>query len=193
MNSEVEICNAALSLIGQNVLVTLLNPATEQGKQCALWYPSIRDELLREHTWNFAEKRAILAELVDTPPFEFTKYFQLPADYIKSIRLYNNDSTFRIEGNRIATSATGCNLIYTAQVTDPTLFDEGFKKALYMTLAARLCKKVNGNNNLTIQRSEEAKEALFKAKQADSQEGTPIKIRTRNNVHRSRIGPFRRF
>lgn len=79
VTSELEIYNLALTRIGHEPL----SSPTERGKggdRCRLHYPVMRDTVLTAHPWNFAIRRAELAQLGVTPTFEFTYAFALPTD-----------------------------------------------------------------------------------------------------------------
>lgn len=181
-NSVVNICNVALSLVGETQINNAtLGSATETERQCSLLYPVLRDRLIREHPWNFAERRQQLALLAETPDFEFNYYYQLPSDCLRVRSLYQTEQSFRVEGRKIATNAAPCNLIYTARVEDPAQFDETFSYTLSCMLAADLAMVLSTNRSLQQQLSNKAEEQLRKAKQYDAQEGTPRRFTMRNS------------
>lgn len=191
--SIVKICNAALSLIGERQITNAtLSDDTEAERQCSLMYPILRDKVLRAHPWNFAEKRAQLAALVETPDFEFDYYYQLPTDHIRTLRLYDTDLMYRIEADsRIATSAAPCKLIYTAKVTDPAQFDAGFIQTLIFEVASHLAMVLTDNRTLGTDLRVQADMELKKAKMHDAQEGKPYKRKNKDTWLSSRAGPRR--
>lgn len=79
MTSELDIYNLALTRIGHEP-VSSLTEASKGADRCRLHYPAMRDAVLRAHPWNFAIRRAALAQLSFTPAFEFTYAFALPTD-----------------------------------------------------------------------------------------------------------------
>lgn len=77
VSSELDIWNLALTRVGHEPLSSL----TEKGKsgdRCRLHYPVTRDTVLTAHPWNFAIRRAALAQLAFTPQFEFQYAHALP-------------------------------------------------------------------------------------------------------------------
>ena len=188
--SVVEICNAALSLVGEKQITNAtLSSDTEAERQCSLIYPIIKDRLLRAHPWNFAESRTQLASLTATPDFEFTYYYKLPSNCIRALRLYGTDENFRAEsGGKLATDASPCKLIYTAKIEDVSTFDSGFTYALIYALAAHLAVVLSANKGLSDQLKVEAERHLKEARQQDGQEGTPYNLRHSNawNTFRNR-------
>ena len=191
--STVKICNAALSLIKvKQITNATLSSGTEAERQCSLMFPILRDKLLHAHPWNFAEKRQALAALTETPPFEYTYYYQLPADCLRVLRLYDEDASYRIEAeNRLATDASPCNLIYISAVTDVAQFDPGFTQALIYNLASHLAVVMSANRTLAAELRQRAREELSLAKSQDAQEGYPLQRRTKGgwlSARRSRSG-----
>lgn len=61
--SEVLICQQALSNAGSAQTITSLNDGSNEANQCALWYPSMRDSMLCEFPWPWAEGYAPLVEV----------------------------------------------------------------------------------------------------------------------------------
>lgn len=86
MASEVDICNLALAHLGDNATVASLEPpeGSAQAEHCARFYPIARDALLELHDWNFATKRALLAQVDNLWPQWSYSYLQ-PADCLRVI------------------------------------------------------------------------------------------------------------
>lgn len=65
MTSEVDICNLALSHLGDEATVASIDPpeGSAQADHCARWYPIARDQVLQAHTWGFTLRRIALASL----------------------------------------------------------------------------------------------------------------------------------
>ena len=67
MSTDIEICNLALSHLGDRGTVTSLNTSIDQTQQaalCAKFYPMARGTLLEE-PWSFTTKRAALSNVVN--------------------------------------------------------------------------------------------------------------------------------
>lgn len=67
MATAIEICNIALSHLGDTATVTSIDPpeGSAQAEHCARFYPIARDAVLQAHTWNFATRRADLVLTVN--------------------------------------------------------------------------------------------------------------------------------
>ena len=77
MATEVSICANALRRLGDDP-ITSLTDDTERARLCNAFYAPARDLVLRAHPWNFAITRATLAQLSDTPAFEYSYQYALP-------------------------------------------------------------------------------------------------------------------
>lgn len=68
MSSSIDICNLALSHLGDTATVASIDPpeGSAQAEHCARFYPIARDVMLEKHDWNFTTRRASLALLTAT-------------------------------------------------------------------------------------------------------------------------------
>ena len=177
--SEVQICNIALSKIGDEKSISAIGEDGREGEQCALFYEHTRDHLLQSHPWNFAIGRAALSADATSPAFEFNNQYLLPADHLRSIKLYNELEDFKIEGDRLLTDAASANLIYIKKIINTTLFPPLFVEALATRLAAEMCDVIAEDGGKTSRLFGEFQVKFREAKRRDGQEGTPDKIISR--------------
>lgn len=145
MASEVDVCNLALSHIGQAADISAISPpdGSADADHCARFYPIARNELLEEFDWTFARKRATLAELTnDREDFAFR--YARPSDCLKERRLlpdgYTDDQNdvgiWQREGDSIYTDDELSVLVYTRLLNDPTKFSPLFVIALSWRVAS---------------------------------------------------------
>lgn len=68
MASDVDICNEALSHLGDSATVSSISPpeGSAQAEHCARFYPSCLATLLEMHNWAFSMRRATLAQVANT-------------------------------------------------------------------------------------------------------------------------------
>lgn len=138
MATSVDICNEALTMIGENVITTI-DDDTKPGRLCKLKYANKRDYLLRRYQWKFATKRAELDTPDGTAPvYEFSARFAFPADCIQFREIYPDTVVYNIESNFILCSESSIFIKYTYQVTDVDEMDSTFKEALSTLLAREL-------------------------------------------------------
>lgn len=94
MASEVDICNLALGHLGDNATVASLEPpeGSAQAEHCARFYPVARDAVLELHPWNFATKRALLAEI--NPMYtQWAHAYVQPSDCLQVLAVLDPAST----------------------------------------------------------------------------------------------------
>lgn len=171
--SVVDICNNALIRIGSKT-ITSLTDGDKVANSCNTIYEQTRDMLLRQHLWNFAIKRVVLASETTAPAFEYTNSFPLPSDFIRAKALEDPYAIYKIEnGSKLVTNATDVKLIYVARVTDVAKFDPLFVEALILMLAIKLSYILIGSNGREQSLKEELSKIMFLAKQVDGQDDTP--------------------
>jgi hypothetical protein len=79
--SEIDICNLALSKLGDEANITSFTDGSVQAKYCARFYPIARAVLLDKHVWNFATKEAALVVTTNTTTAWDYAYL-IPADFM---------------------------------------------------------------------------------------------------------------
>ena len=160
MASEIDICNLALSHLGDTATVASIDPpeGSAQAEHCARFYPIARDSLLEMHSWGFATKRVQLALLSSGWP-EWEYAYAQPSGAVNILAILPPESSddytttasggaaipqpFSCEVNEdgaqvIYTDQADAVLRYTAIVTNPTLFSPLFVSALSHHLAGML-------------------------------------------------------
>lgn len=172
MASEVGICNSALMKIGATT-ITSLTEGSKNANACNEQYAKLRDDLLRSHTWNFATKRVKLAQLASTPTFEFDFEYQLPADWLRTVAVYDNSAgtgvvPYRIEGLSLLADATEAWLRYVRRVDDPNDMPADFRQTLSALLARELAVPIAQSNTLHQMMAERFKSANRQARSVDA-------------------------
>lgn len=163
MASQVDICNLALSHLGDDATVTSIDPpeGSTQAEFCKRYLPIAIDNALSVHHWSFSTIR-------DTPPqldsgfAQWLYAYAVPANTITVISVMHKDATddyatpFRNEGMGIYTPQPfskeslpdGSPVVYTNQaealirytirVDDPTRYSPLFTTAVSYLLASYL-------------------------------------------------------
>jgi hypothetical protein len=161
MSSDVDICNLALSHLGDNATVASIDPpeGSAQADHCARFYPMARDAMLELHPWSFATRRAVLAPL-NAPTFAWAYCYALPANLLRTIAVLPIDAPddYTAVGQYtpqpyaresledgtevIYTNQSQASLRYLARVDDAAKFSPLFAKALSWLLASELAGPV---------------------------------------------------
>ena len=148
MASQVDLCNIALSHLGNARRVAAIDPpdGTAEADFCATFYPIARDELLESADWSFARKREALALLSTNDSSTWAYAYQKPADCIMPRRIITGDSTafeqdsedFDCEGDIIYSNKEDAFLLYTRSITDTTKYSPSFQVSFGYLLASYL-------------------------------------------------------
>lgn len=181
--SEVSICNSALIKLGHE----RINSLTEDSKAAILCnerYPFCRDEVLREHPWNFAMKRASFSQLVSVPAFDFQYEYQIPSDCLRIWQPEVPEIIFLVEGGKVLTDEGTFKCRYISRVTNPALFDRSFAEALAFRLAADVGYSITQSTQLQQAMLAMYEMKLKMARSMDAQEGTPEDIIEDNWIKR---------
>lgn len=191
MASVVDICNLALSHLGDQANVSSIDPpeASVQAELCKRFYPIARDFLLERHMWRFATKRQELAPLsiVSLPSWEYA--FAVPSDMIRPVRLVHTDSTDDQDAQSFIVEMAGTTqalfsnvdtprLTYIARVTDTARFSPLFVSALGYFLAGYLAGPLlkgdaGRKEAVNLRRFGETDLAMAVASDANSQDAKP--------------------
>ncbi len=131
---KAEIFNIALAKMGATPISDPAGSA-KGAEQCTIFYDGIRQEVLREHPWNFATKRIALALSATEPDFGYEYAYTLPADNLFIRHLDDETFDWIIESGELLTDMQDAKAIYTRDVTDPTQFDSLFVGAFASRLA----------------------------------------------------------
>lgn len=94
MTTEVQICNLALSHLGDAATVASIAPpeGSAQAEHCALFYPIARDALLEMHQWGFCTRRTALAPLTnDANTWDYC--YAAPTDMLNAIAVLDSAAT----------------------------------------------------------------------------------------------------
>ncbi|WP_443696436.1 hypothetical protein [Pseudomonas sp.] len=95
MASITDICNLALSNIGDTATVVSISPpsGSVQAVHCARFYPVALNAILEMHTWDFAVKRVSLALLSETPPSPWRYAYTAPGDALNLLSILDPAAT----------------------------------------------------------------------------------------------------
>lgn len=89
MPSAVDICNMALSRLGDEANVSSIDPADDsvQAHYCSTFYPLALTTALDQHDWGFATRRKALSLRGNEAEAEWGYCFGVPSDYLHLVKL----------------------------------------------------------------------------------------------------------
>lgn len=172
-NSSVDICNAALLLVGAEELNSLADE-TREAKVCNTLYPFERDALLVCHPWKFTLAYRQLSRLDEIPVHTAWQYvYAVPSDSIEVLSDLDRNEYRLGEGNRLYSNTDPVKLLYQIQA-DETRFSAPFRLALMTKLASALALSLNEDNSKSKELLERHRLELRKARFLDSKQAPPV-------------------
>jgi len=145
MTPTVDVCNLALSLVGQAATISSVDPpeGSVYARLCAQMYPLALGELLESHAWGFATLTSDLAPLAEVRP-GFVGVFALPADCLRVWQVravaggepIDYERQAGAEGTVLCTQTSTASVLYTRSTNIPQLLPPMLKLALAHLLAA---------------------------------------------------------
>lgn len=176
MPSVVDVCNKALNKLGQGA-ITSLDDGTKSANLCKQNWPLVRDQVLRDHPWNFAVKRATLAPVSTAPDWGFDAAFTLPSDCLRLIEVRDlSTDDYVVEGRQILCDEEVLYIRYVRRVEDPNVYDSAFVDTAACRLAFELCEAITQSNTKKDALFQEYDDSLLRAKRADAQENPPTQF-----------------
>ena len=196
MATSVDICNLALSILGDSGTVTSVNPpdGSDQSGHCARWYPVALRRILESNAWSFATKRIKLTKLnnVDIAGYGYKWAYALPSQLLRPLKIEPEDFLFggaspdrcpalgRFELGLIENDTHRvlfCDidnpvLTYVSYVDNANLFPGYFIDALMLLLASYLygpVKRSDSTSQTVVGIMKQYETALSKAKTEDAQ------------------------
>ena len=145
--SALDICNAALSKIGEAPLDALIANESTASRLCVLHYHPARRETLCMARWTFATTQTTLDSVSAQAPNSLTPYqFTLPADCLRVLDVECTE--WKMQGRRIHASRAPLPMSYIADIEAAEQFDPLFMDALATRLAEKLAMPLTGNQSL---------------------------------------------
>lgn len=152
MASETDICNLALSHLGDSAIVQAINPpdGSVQAEKCQRFYPIARDNVIEMHSWRFALRRTDTLASVGNDTGSWSYAFALPNDCLKpvSVLLPGEIDDTNVQDYTVETLHDGTFVLYTnvqfpqlrylVKVTDTTKFSPICTSAISWLLASYL-------------------------------------------------------
>jgi hypothetical protein len=192
MTDEVEICNTALSLLGQTY-ITSLEDRTQTAQICKQVYAPLRDAVLESRMWSFAIYRleststqapgrvdGVTGTYAENGYPEWGNGFvhSIPDDFMTVFRVYRDvsgsmpiDAVWTKEGNYIISDSSTIYMWGVKRVTNPNLFSPLFVQALAARIAMDLCIPITGSKTLYEQMTMEYDKKLQEGQVRDGQQG----------------------
>lgn len=180
MSSLIEIAKIASTRMGTDATITSLDDNRNLARTLKDVWEAERRATLRESSFNFATRRAALAQITSDEAgviFPFTAAFNLPTDCLRLYEVLDPvaRTSYQNESGRILCNTGGPLYIrYIWDVTELALWDDAGALAFGLRLAWRCGRKIAGSSFDLDQCWQEYREAIGAAKSVDAKENPPI-------------------
>ena len=176
MSSYVAIANSAAIVVGTAARLTTPDEDTTLGRAVASVWELEREAALRDGAWNFAMKRSSLPALTEAPVHGYDAKFELPADCLRLIEIYEvSRDRWQLEGRAILANGLGpLKIRYLSNVTEPEEFDPLFAKAFALRIACAIGNRIAGSAFKEELNWQKYQDALKEARMSDALENPPI-------------------
>ena len=170
--SALDLCNSALTLLGQPT-ISSLTANLRAAKLVNERYQYCIDATLRAYPWNCALERKTVTADATAPDFGYSYRYLLPTDpyCLRAVSLEDPDSEFKVEGRYLLTDEDECNLLYIARIGVGS-FDSLLLEAVAARIAADIAFPLTNSNSMSQQAWSAYKDKLVEAQDADAQEGS---------------------
>lgn len=178
--NEVDICNLALNFLGKGIIKSL-SENTELARTCKLHYDRYRRILLKDYSWEFAERTMKLEPVEDFGDTVkgWKNVYRYPDDCLQVLKLYDGDARRKDDKRekffvqtvdyRLGTKVICCNLEntymdYVCNEEDCNYFSEEFVEALAHYLAYGMAQALTGSEAKAQTELQYMQNALYQAK-----------------------------
>jgi hypothetical protein len=178
MASKIGIINSALSQLGE-AAITALTDNSRSARLADRTYDDLRQDVLRDHPWNFAMKRLSIASSATAPVWEFARQFPLPSDCLRLVEVYNPSLyEYRVEYSAAGTVVVSdiespLKIKYTIDIEDANRMDGKFRQAFAVYCAANWAEALTGTSAKVAQLMQVYSLLTKGAKAVDGQEDSP--------------------
>lgn len=193
MLTQLQIYNHACAAVGTRGSIVSLVEASRERTLCDTFYATVRRQVLCAHHWAAGLRGSRLTQIVardfavewdvddhPLPPWAYS--YEYPEDMLhpRYLTTYENFTlATQARGNNPRVQAILCDrggtteaerpiLIYTADEEDTDLWTIGLATAVYMALAAHICKPLTGSTRKQQGLLEEANRQIMIARMADA-------------------------
>ena len=173
-DSITQLVNVALSQMGHSRIMSLSDASAQGSKAAAVMtdvYGTIRDSVLRAHNWNCAIVRMSLPLLTTTPAFKYEYEHQLPADFLRLVRVQDVSDDYKIEGQKILSHFSEMKIVYIRRIENVIEMDALLQETLAAKLAAETVLALKGDTSTKDRLENLYRDKLNEARYIDAVEG----------------------
>lgn len=178
-DNAVGICTIALQALGSQP-INSFEEGSEGARLSGNLYNQARNDVLRQHPWNCAQKRVVLSPSVDKPEFGYANKFLLPGDYVSVISVepdqYFGPIDYAIEGQYILCNADSINLLYVFRNEIESTWSRDLVAVMIARMRMELAYPITKDRAIRSDERQNYELVLARAKLKDGQETPPVEF-----------------
>lgn len=185
MTSKIDICNLALSNIGQATIQDF-DEASAEAAACRDRYDHALETCLSAIWWTFAKKTVALALASSDPADEWAYRYQRPADCVSGryiidpLGRFTRRVRFELAAREVLTDEPEARFAYTALITNPTQYTTPFVEVLTWRLAMDLVMPLSLDRSIRSDTFQIFQRAMGIAAASDANEQDPYDMYKRD-------------
>lgn len=174
MATKVSICSNALLLLGAKT-INSLSEDSDRALLASNLYDSVRDDLLRSHPWNCAVKRVVLAPDAETPAFDYTAQYILPADWLRTLSVGQEgyEVDYKHEAGKILAGGTSVALRYIFRNVNEATWDGMLVRAMELKMASEMAYPITQSAAMADMMNNKLQFHMKQARAVDGQDDPP--------------------
>lgn len=174
MSSDVSICSNALLMLGAQT-INSLDDSSDRARQCANLYPMVRDYVLSSHPWHACTKRVTLNPDTDTPAFDWSMQYTLPADFLHILQVGEDgaENDYQLESGKLLCDTTPLYLRYIWRNEVVSTYTPLLVSAITMAMRQVLAYPITQSASLEQLVDQAIEPILRRARAIDSQDQPP--------------------
>jgi hypothetical protein len=152
VSSKVQIANRALQKCGVTQRLGTFEDNSQEGRAIRTCYDILKAAELQANVWTFAVRRVQLSADTETPAFDYTYQFQLPADFLRLAplrpKIAEAANDYQIEGRKLLTNSPGpIPLRIVSKTADEEWFHAMFVEGLAARVAFEICEELTQSSS----------------------------------------------
>lgn len=176
MADFVTIANLAASSLGEDDQLRSPDDDTHLSRSVQAVWDVERQAAIRDHSWNFAMRRAALAQVVGQDATPYAAAYRMPATSLRLIEVLGyKKGQYQLEGPFILSNAAApLRIRYLIDVPEPAEWDAMFAKVFAMRVAWQIADRITGDTNRVQLAQGKYFAALKEAKRVDARENPQV-------------------
>lgn len=174
--TSIDICNLALSYLGNTRSITSMSEQSTEAILCNRFFNISRESLLKIFPWNFAVKESALTLSTAGTSNTYTYVYSYPIDCLRVLKVFSANSGNIINDynvcylhedvdiKSIVCDVVDAQISYIVDIQDSSAMPSEFIDALALTLASRLALPLTSDGRMAQSIQQQAQIAVDTAK-----------------------------